>query len=127
MMKSNAWKSSVMVLALLTTSAFAANRGSFHVSSPEEVAGEHLAAGDYTVRWEGGGPTVQLTILHGDKVAATVTAHVKPLEHAAEGDSVVIERDKDGKPVVSQIYFGGKKVALEFKNPSDGTSANSGN
>jgi len=127
MLKLHTWKSSVILLALLTSNAFAANRGSLHVSSPEDVAGEHLAAGDYTVRWEGSGPTVQLTILRGEKVAATVTAHVKPLEHASDGDSVVIEKDKDGKPVLSQIYFGGKKIALEIKSPSEGTTANSGN
>ena len=42
---------------LLAANAFAANKGTLHVSSPETVAGERLTAGDYTVRWEGAGPS----------------------------------------------------------------------
>jgi hypothetical protein len=50
---------------LLAANAFAANKGALHVSSPETVAGERLTAGDYTIRWEGAGPSVQLKIKSG--------------------------------------------------------------
>ncbi len=54
MKTSQTLKIPLAALALLVaSSAFAANKGSLHVSSPEDVAGKQLAAGDYSVRWEG--------------------------------------------------------------------------
>ena len=45
--------SSLIALALLPVpNVFAANRGPLHVSSPEDVAGQTLNAGDYIVLWE---------------------------------------------------------------------------
>lgn len=45
---------------LLTANAFAANKGSMQVQSPVMVGETQLPAGDYTVQWEGTGPTLMM-------------------------------------------------------------------
>src|SRR6202521_6219959 len=69
-------KSLLLGLALLlATSAFAAaNKGSLQLPSTVTVSGTQLSAGDYSVKWDGNGPTVELNILQGSKVVATPPA-----------------------------------------------------
>jgi hypothetical protein len=111
-------KSPVIALALLSVpSLFAANIGSLHVSSPEEVAGQTLDAGDYRVRWEGHGPDVELKIMQGRKIMATATAYTLPLQRPSASDSVVVITNGQRRGL-SQIFFSGKAVALEFRGPS---------
>jgi hypothetical protein len=102
----------------LATHTFAENRGKLHVSSAEMVAGERLTAGDYTVRWEGRGPEIQFRIMQGAKVLVAAPARIVPLDHAAPGDSVVIEIFSNGVRRVSQISFSGQKLALQIEESS---------
>jgi len=64
----------------LATSAFAASgdshKSNFAISAAVQLNGAELPAGDYTARWEGSGPTVQVSIMQGKKVVATVPAEV---------------------------------------------------
>ena len=84
-------RSSLIALALLPVpNVFAANKGQLHVSSPEDVAGQTLNAGDYVVLWEGDGPDVALKIMQSKKVVATATAHTVQLQNASINDSAVI-------------------------------------
>ena len=84
-------KSLFIALALLSApNVFAANMGSLHVSSPEDVAGQPLDAGDYIVQWEDSGPNVELRIMQGKHVVATAIANVMPLPNASISDSVVL-------------------------------------
>jgi hypothetical protein len=99
---------------LLATNAFAANKGSLHVSAPENVAGEQLAAGDYTVRWEESGPSVELKIMQGNKVAATAPAKIIPLKNVSAENSVVVLTLDDGSRSLSEIFLSGKGFALEI-------------
>ncbi len=97
---------------LLATSAFAANKGSLQVSDPLTVSGKQLKAGDYTVKWEGTGPNVELNILQGRTVVATVPARLIDLERASSSDAAVVKRDGNGSRSLSEIRFSGKKYAL---------------
>ena len=54
---------------LLATSGFAANKGSLQVDDPVTVNGKQLAAGEYTVKWDGAGPNVELNIMKGKNVS----------------------------------------------------------
>jgi hypothetical protein len=115
-------------LALLAASnAYAANRGSLHVSSPEDVAGKQLAAGDYSVRWEDRASGVELTIMHGNKVVATAIADEVPLQNASISDSVVIDIQKGEQPHLLQIFFSGQRVAFEIRQPSRDQNSGSRN
>ena len=103
---------------LLAIDAFAANKGTLHVSSPEIVAGEKLAAGDYTVRWDGTGPNTQFRVMHGGKVVVAAPARIVPLGSASPSNSVVVEVGADGSRRVSQISFSGQKLALQIEDSS---------
>jgi hypothetical protein len=103
---------------LLSADAFAANKGTLHVSAPETIAGERLKAGDYTVRWEGTGPDVQLRIMRGAKVIATSSARLISLESAPTSDSVVVTSDGHGNLILSQIFFSGQRTALQVEELS---------
>ncbi len=103
---------------LLATSAFAANKGSLQVSDPVTVSGKQLAPGAYTVEWEGNGPNVELNILQGKKVVATMPARLIDLNRSADGDSAVVRKNDDGSRTLAEIRFDGKKYALALGNES---------
>jgi hypothetical protein len=103
---------------LLATDAFAANKGTLHVSSPEIVAGERLAAGDYTVRWDGTGPSVQFRIMQGAKVVVAAPARIVALDNASPSDSVVVQTYDNGIRRVSLMCFSGQKLALQIEEGS---------
>jgi len=116
---SNTSKGLLLGLALLlATSAFAANKGSLQVSDPVTVSGKSLAAGEYTVKWEGNGPNVELNILQGKKVVATIPARLIDLDRSAPGNTSVVKRNEDGSKTLSEIRFAGKKYALALGDES---------
>jgi hypothetical protein len=109
------FKGTLTCLALLLVAdAFAADKGSLHVSSPENVAGEQLAPGDYTVRWEDTGPSVELRIMQGKKIIATAPAQLIPLGDASVTDAVVVQTHGDGSRSLSRIFLSGKSFAFEI-------------
>jgi hypothetical protein len=111
---------------LLATDAFAANKGTLHVSSPEIVAGERMAAGDYTVRWDNTGPNIQFRIMRGAKAVVAAPARIVALENASPSDSVVVQVEADGSRRVSQMYFSGQKLVLQI-GESSGSAIVQGN
>jgi hypothetical protein len=100
---------------LLATNAFAANKGMLHVSSPEIVAGERLAAGEYTVRWDGTGSSVQFRVMQGAKVVVAAPARIVALDNASPSDSVVVQTYNGGIGRVSLMCFSGQKIALQIE------------
>jgi hypothetical protein len=97
---------------LLATSAFAANKGSLQVSAPVTINGKEIPAGEYTVKWDGTGPNVEVNILRGKNVVATVPARVVELDRAPERDSAVTVVNADGRKSLNEIRLSGKKYAL---------------
>ena len=102
---------------LLATSAFASNKGSLAVTDNCMVAGKQLAKGDYKVSWEGNGPDVQINIMKGKNVVATVPAHMTELNSNAQGASAILSANTDGSKTLSEIRFAGKKYALAIGTP----------
>ena len=118
-------KRPLIALALLPVpNMFAANRGSLHVSSPEEVVGQRLEAGDNIVRWEGDGPDVELKIMQGRKLVATAKASMIPLQYASANDSEVVNVREERRSL-SLIFFSGKTVALEIQGLAAGVNVSS--
>jgi len=108
-------KNFLLVTALLlAVNAFASNKGSFQISHSVTISGTQLAPGSYAVKWEGNGPDVQVSILKGRNVVATVPAHIVNLNSAAANDSAVITNNSDGSSSLAQLRFGGKKFALDL-------------
>jgi hypothetical protein len=110
---------------LLATSVFAINKGSLQVSYPVTVNGKQIGAGEYTVKWEGNGPDVELNILHGKNIVATVPARMVDLDRAASRDSAVTVVNPDGHKSLNEIRFSGKKYALAIG--AESAKAESGN
>ena len=97
---------------LLATSVFAANKGALQVNDPVTVNGKALAAGEYTVRWDGAGPNVELNIMKGKNVVATVPARMLDLEQSPVRDSIITSVNSEGHKSVNEIRFSGKKYAF---------------
>ncbi len=109
-------KSLILGLALLlASSAFAATKGSLHLSSPATVNGTALKPGEYNLRWEGTGPSVDVSIMQGNKVVAKVPARVVDLNAPAAYDAVLITQG-----ALTGARFEGKKFALEIGDAGDG-------
>jgi hypothetical protein len=107
-------KTVVLGLAvLLASSAFASNKTTLEVREAFEVNGQQLAAGEYQLRWEGSGPSVEVSFIKGKKEVAKTSAKVVTLEKAADYDSAVIDH-ASGKAIVSQVRIAGKKFALDL-------------
>jgi hypothetical protein len=97
---------------LLATSGFAANKGSLQVDNPVTINGKPLAAGEYTVKWDGAGPNVELNIMKGKNLVATVPARMLDLEQSPVRDSIITSVNSEGHKSVNEIRFSGKKYAF---------------
>jgi hypothetical protein len=103
---------------LLATSALAANSGSMQLQGPVTVSGKQLRAGEYSVKWDGNGPNVELSILKGNKVVATTPARLIDLSEKPNRDAAVIQNNGDGSKTLAEIHFSGKKYALAIGSDS---------
>jgi hypothetical protein len=110
---------------LLAATAFAANKGPLQVSDPVSVSGKQIAPGAYTVKWEGTGPNVELNILRGKNVVATVPARMVDLDRTQNTDATVTVVNDSGRKSLSEIRFAGKKYALAIG--AESAKAESGN
>jgi hypothetical protein len=105
----------------LTTSAFAAgdsHKSNFEISTPTQVNGTEIPAGDYTAKWEGSGPDVQVSIMQGKRVVATVPAQVVALDRAASYTEAEIKSNTNGDRELTSLKFSGKKFSLELGSES---------
>jgi hypothetical protein len=112
---------------LLATSVFAANnKGSLQLNDPLLVNGKQLAAGEYKLQWEGTGPSVELSILRGKTVVASVPARLVDLDRPAQADLTIVRKNADGAKALSEIRFGGKKYSLAIGEESAKVGSNEG-
>jgi hypothetical protein len=88
------------------------------ISTPVMVNGKQLVPGDYSVKWEGNGPNVQVSIMKGKNVVAQAPAHIVNLNNSTADDAAVVQKNNDGSNSLSQIRFGGKKYALTLDEGS---------
>jgi hypothetical protein len=100
---------------LLTANAFAANKGLMQVQSPVMVGETQLPTGYYTVRWEGTGPDLELTIKRDRKVKATVAAKLVPENSAFDQNATIIRVESDGSRKLIAIRLSGKRFTLQIE------------
>ena len=89
------------------------------------VAGKQLAVGNYKLTWDGSGSSVQLNIMQGKNVVATVPARVIELDRPSTDDSAVVSSNSDGSKSLSEIRFSGKKYALAIGEESASAATSS--
>jgi hypothetical protein len=99
---------------LLATAAFAANKGSFNVYEPTTVSGNQLAPGEYQLKWDGAGPSVDVSLLSRGKVVATVPARLLELGSASANSSTETSQNDDGTRSLIKVNFAGKRYSLAF-------------
>jgi len=124
-MKTSRIFKSAFLMLLLAATAFAANKGPLQITDPVSVGGTQLKPGDYTVKWDGDGPNVQLNIMKGSKTVTTVPAHVVTADQAAPSNSMVAQQNGDGSKTLSEIRFSGKKYSLQIAEPMGGSQSGS--
>jgi YVTN family beta-propeller protein len=115
-------KYAALSLALILASrAFGSTKGSLQLSNPVIVNKTILKPGDYTVKWEGNGPNVELSILQGTHFKAKVTARLVALKAPAEKTEAIEQQNTGEANTLTGIRFQGKTAALEL-NAADTSS-----
>jgi hypothetical protein len=109
---------------LLASSALAANKGSLQLFEKVTVDGHVLSPGQYKVEWSGTGDKVQVQVLQGNSVVATVPATMQP-GNPEDTDGYITTKAKNGTDALSALFFSGKNWTLQL-HPSDSAST-SGN
>ena len=111
---------SLFLLLAFAASAFAADagKGNFQISDPVQVNGTTLPPGDYTAKWEGNGPDVQLSIVRSGKTVATVPAKLVQLERKGSYDAAEYQTGASGKRELTALHFSGKKYSLQLGSTS---------
>jgi hypothetical protein len=94
-----------------SASSFAEEKAKIDITKPMTINGNSLAVGRYAVVWEGNGPSVELKVLQGKKLVATVPAHLVSLHNATVNGAVVVDKQTGGD-VLTEIDPVGKKFAL---------------
>jgi hypothetical protein len=116
-------KSLIPTIALaLATFAYAgtANKGSLHISDPVQVNGKQLPPGDYTVTWEGDGPSVNLHISRDRKELVSTAARVVPLNQKVSNDMALLSNNQ-GQRELTGMRFSGKQFELDITGDAGDT------
>jgi hypothetical protein len=103
---------------LLAVSAFASNKGSVSLSDSVIVGNQTLKPGDYSVKWDGNGPNVQLSIMKGSKVVATAPARLVDMNQPYRRDAAVTQMNADGSKSLIGLRLAGKRFAIEIGQES---------
>jgi hypothetical protein len=125
-MKTGKYVAIVAVLASgLSLSAIAKDKNETRISLSDsvQVGATDLKPGDYTLQWDGDGPDVQVKVLKGKNVVATVPAKL------AQGTSgyanAITTRTVGNVKTLDEVDFAGGKQSLVFGEAS-ATQSSSG-
>ena len=105
----------VAVLASgLSLNAFAKDKNETRVtlSDSVQVGTTGLKPGDYTLQWEGNGPNVQVKVLKGRNLVATVPA--KLAQGIGRNFDAITIRSVSNVKTLDQVDFAGGKRSLVF-------------
>jgi hypothetical protein len=114
------WKLSTIVFgaALLFSSGALAketNKSTIHLADQLSVAGKTLSPGNYTVEWNGTGPSVQVSLVQGKQTVATFPAHLTEQGDPNPASAYGSSSEPDGSRSLTAIYPGGKRYVLQLE------------
>ncbi len=102
------------IVLVFSLAAFAGkNSETVRFSDKVTVAGTQVAPGEYQLVWEGAGPDVQVSFMHGKKTVVTAPAKVVDQDNAEK--AVVTSREGGSKELLSIEL---KKKSLIFSEAS---------
>ena len=91
---------------------------SVEFSDVVQIGSTKLKPGNYKVKWQGPGPTVQVSFQHNGKTVVTVPGTLKTNDDRVTQDAIVTEATTTGTSTLKEIDFGHQKLALVFdQNP----------
>lgn len=111
----------VLSATLLVTAAYAKNEASLTLGGPTVINSQQLRSGDYQIRWEGTGNTVQVQIVQGKKVVATSTAEVVPQAGPANHTQAILLMQDNGTRKLQRIDLPRQKISLVFGDNATGS------
>jgi type 1 fimbria pilin len=122
-------KHSKLAAALATVALFfagvavsaEANKMTIHIDQRVSVNGKILDNGKYTAEWNGDGPNVQVTLLHGKDTVATFPAQIKQEASPNSNDAIGTSDNSDGSKQLNSIYPGGKRISIQLDNSGAGS------
>lgn len=91
------------------------NKGTLNVTEKINVEGKTIDPGTYKVEWNGNGPTVQVSILHGKQTVATFPAQLTEQDTKNAADAYGSATEADGSKQLTAIYIGGKHTVLQVE------------
>jgi len=107
------------VATSLSLSAFAKDKNETKVTfaDPIQIGSTQLKAGDYKLQWQGNGPDVQVQVVKGKDVVATVPAKLTANQQSTGNNSVTTGSANNAK-TLDQVDFDGGKQSLKFNQGS---------
>ena len=105
-------------LLLMAAGAFAQEKSSLNLTENLSVQGKVLTPGNYKLQWEGKAPNVQLNIIRGKEIVATVPATIVTSTTANYANAYGARTEADGSKTLEVYYPEGKKFTLEV-SPSE--------
>lgn len=112
---------------LLAATAFAgsdSHKGSIALGDTVQINGKQVPAGDYTLVWEGDGPSVNVRFLRDGKEIANTAATVTQLDRQATQNAAEVKKTGDNSELTA-VRFSGKKYQLDIPSTSSEAKANS--
>jgi hypothetical protein len=116
----------VAVLASgLSLSAFAKDKNETKVtiSDAVQIGSTQLKPGDYKLQWDGNGPDVQVKVVKGKDVVATVPAKLTE-NKVSLGTNAVTTGTSGNAKTLSQVDFDGGRSSLVFGDASATQASN---
>ena len=102
-----------------------ASKMTIHLDQKVTVNGKTLAMGKYTAEWNGDGPNVQVTLLHGKDTVVTFPAQIKQEESPNNTDAIGTSDGPDGSKELTSIYPNGKRMSIQISDSGAGSSGSS--
>ena len=108
------WGLALAVCLAAGTSAFAKNSHTLKLFQSLSVNGAQIAAGEYTVSWEGQGASATVSFAKGNKVVATAPAKLVDAGQKHAQNRVDYVEDGKGVAKLTEIQLGGTSQSLVF-------------
>lgn len=104
-----------VLISSMSLNAFAKDKNETRVTFSEkvQVSSTEVKPGTYKLQWEGNGPDVQVKVVSGKDVVATVPAKLVANPSAKGGDAIQTRDDANVRQL-EQVDFAGGRQSLVF-------------
>jgi len=101
----------IVLFAGVTSSLWAAQKGSVTIPQGVSVGSTHLTPGQYKVSFDGAGPNVKVTLTRSGSASIMLDAKLQPGERGAPSSVTLVTRN--GTKVLKEIDINGEILVFE--------------